>query len=101
MGAVQKYGLKKWHLGRFKSEVEKFYKKYINDETYESDLTLKYQKRLERCKGSLFTFLELDGIPWHNNQAERALRHLAKQREISGSFREDMTHHYLVLLGMK
>jgi Transposase IS66 family len=35
---------------------------------------------------SLFSFIENDGVPWHNNAAERALRHLAVQRKISGAF---------------
>jgi hypothetical protein len=35
-----------------------------------------------RAQYSLFTFLQQDGIPWHNNAAERALRHIAKQRVI-------------------
>ena len=101
MEAVQKYGLKKWHLGKFKIEVEKFYKKCIKDKRYKSELALKYQKRFERYKESLFVFLEHDGIPWHNNPAERAIRHLAKQRDISGSLREASTHHYLALLGIR
>ena len=44
---------------------------------------------------SLFTFLEQDGIPWHNNTAENAIRHLAKQRDVSGNFGEHVTHSYL------
>jgi hypothetical protein len=39
----------------------------------------------------LFAFIENDGIPWHNNAAERALRHLAVQRKISGVFSEQST----------
>jgi len=101
MEAVQKYGLKTWHLSKFKIEVEKFYKNCIKDRRYKSELAQKYQKRFERYKEILFIFLEQDGIPWHNNPAESAIRHLAKQRDISGSLREGMTHHYLVLLGIR
>ncbi|BAZ03322.1 putative transposase IS66 (plasmid) [Tolypothrix tenuis PCC 7101] len=49
---------------------------------------------------SLFTFLEQDTIPWNNNTAERAIRHLAIQRKISGSFSESGATSYLVLLGI-
>lgn len=101
MEAVQKYGLKKRHLTKFKIEVKRFYKSRINDKRYKSELAIKYQKRFERYRESLFTFLEQDGLPWHNNQAESAIRHLAKQRAISGSFRENMTHYYLLLLGIR
>lgn len=60
----------------------------------------KFQKRFERYKESLFTFLDHDSIPWHNNTAERALRHIAVQRKISGSFYESGVASYLVLLGI-
>ncbi|MDV3348063.1 transposase [Leptothoe sp. ISB3NOV94-8A] len=49
---------------------------------------------------SLFTFLEYDSIPWHNNTAERALRHIAIQRKISGYFFETGANSYLTLLGI-
>ena len=48
----------------------------------------------------LFTFLEHDGMPWNNNMAERAIRHLAVQRKISGVFFEHSARQYLVLLGI-
>jgi hypothetical protein len=100
MEAVQKYGLKKRNLTKFKKSVDKFYKKVIVNKRYKSELNIKYQKRFEKYRDSLFIFLEQDGIPWHNNTAERALRHLAVQRKISGSFFESVTHHYLLLLGI-
>jgi hypothetical protein len=67
---------------------------------YKSEVTQKYQKRFERYRDSLFTFLSLDGIPWNNNTAERGLRQLAVQRKISGAFFEEPTSHYLLLLGI-
>lgn len=99
--AVQKYGLKQRNLNKFKIKVEKFYNKCIQERWYKSELAVKYQKRFDRYRDSLFTFLGQDGLPWHNNPAESAIRHLAKQRSISGSFRENMTHHYLLLLGIR
>ena len=51
-----------------------------------SEILKKYQKRFIRYQNKLFVFLEQDGISWNNNMAERALRHLAVQRKISGSF---------------
>ena len=82
--AIGTYGLKRRHLHRFHTPVERFYQKHIVDRTYTSDATVKYQKRFQRYRDSLFTFLDEDGIPWENNMAERALRHLAVQRKISG-----------------
>ena len=98
--AVEKYGLKKRNLNKFKKSVEQFYKKNIVDKDYKSELTIKYQKRFQRYKESLFTFLEQDSIPWNNNTAERALRHLAVQRKISGTFYEHSVPQYLQLLGI-
>src|SRR4030095_10446007 len=50
---------------------------------------------------SLFTFLEYDGIPWENNTAERALRHLTVQEKISGFFYKSLMPDYLRLLGIR
>ncbi len=98
---VDKYGLKRRNLNKFKKKVDKFYDKVIYNKQYKSELVLKYQKRFKRYRTSLFTFLDQDGIPWHNNAAERAIRHLAKQRAISGSFYKAVTHNYLRLLGIR
>ena len=86
MEAVQRYGLKKRNLNKFKKSVDKFYKKAITDKHYKSELAIKYRTRFIKYQDSLFTFLEHDEMPWHNNTAERALRHLAVQRKISGNF---------------
>jgi predicted RecB family nuclease len=98
--AVEKYGLKKRNLNKFKKNVDHFYKNTIFDKYYKSDLTVKYQKRFIRYKESLFTFLEYDGTPWNNNLAERALRHLAVQRKISRLFYKSVVEPYLLLLGI-
>ncbi len=98
--AVDKYGLKKRNLMKFKKNVEDFYKKHIIDKDYKYEFTVKYQKRFKKYKESLFTFMDNDSIPWNNNMAERASRHLAVQRKISGSFYKNVAPRYLVLLGI-
>lgn len=98
--AVDKHGLKTRFLNKFKKSVEQFYDKNIVDKDYKSELTKKYQKRFQRYKDSLFTFLEQDNIPWNNNMAERALRQLAIQRKISTNFFEHTVPDYLLLLGI-
>lgn len=95
-----KYGLKKWHLSKFKRSVDQFYQININITPSTCDIVAKYQKRFTRYRNSLFTFLEFDGIPWHNNTAENAIRHLAVQRKISGSFFKNVAIQYLLLLGV-
>lgn len=56
-----------------------------------------YQKRFSKYRDKLFVFMERDGVPWNNNMAERALRHIAVQRKISGSFGKDGILRYLLL----
>ncbi|MEO6887821.1 MAG: IS66 family transposase, partial [Ktedonobacteraceae bacterium] len=101
MEAVQKYGLKKRHLQKFKQQVNVFYDRVITEKHYTSELIIPYQKRFVRYRESLFTFIEHDGIPWHNNTAERALRHIGRQQVISMSFREVSMHEYLRLLSIR
>jgi hypothetical protein len=98
--AVDKYGLKMRHLRRFKKSVDRFYKRSITNRTYQSEVTLTYQKRFQRYRESLFAFLEHDNIPWENNMAERAIRQLAVQRKISGTFFKRASSPYLLLLGI-
>jgi hypothetical protein len=98
--AVEKYGLKTRHLRKFKLNVDSFYEKFINNNVYTSDTTQTFQKRFIKYREKLFVFLDIDGIPWNNNTAERASRHLAVQRKVSGSFGQESTPHYLRLLSV-
>lgn len=98
--SVDRYGLKAWHLRKFLKDVEQFYQKHVTGREYTSEATGKYQKRFTRYRANLFTFLTQDGIPWENNMAERAIRQLAVQRKISGSFFKQSAGHYLLLLGI-
>lgn len=44
--------------------------------------------------------IEHDDINWHNNTAERGLRHICKQLSISGSLHKSLTPHYLRLVSI-
>ncbi|MFC1717191.1 TM0106 family RecB-like putative nuclease, partial [Candidatus Poribacteria bacterium] len=101
MEAVQKYGLRRRHLNKFRKPVDRFYKKMIVNKHYKSDLVLKYQKRFIRYRDSLFTFLEYNDIPWHNNTAERAISQIVLQRKISRSFSKSVTPDFLRLLSIR
>jgi len=97
---VEKYGLKARNLRKHKRVIKQFYARCIDKRLYECEIVAKYQKRFIRYRDSLFLFIEQDAIPWNNNAAERAIRHLAVQRKISGSFYRDLTSKYLRLLGI-
>jgi predicted RecB family nuclease len=97
---VDRYGLKAWHLRKFLKDVERFYDKHIIGREYTSGSVRTFQKRFDRYRESLFTFLTQDGIPWENNMAERAIRQLAVQRKISGTFFKRVAPQYLLLLAI-
>src|SRR5262249_45819844 len=92
--AVDRYGLKAWHLRKFERNVERFYQRSVTGREYRSEAAEIYRKRFDRYRESLFTFLTQDGIPWNNNTAERAIRQLAVQRKISGRFYKRVAPQY-------
>jgi len=68
---------------------------------YVSEPAESYQKRLLKNEGKLFTFLDHDGVPWNNNNAEHAVKAFAYYRRVSdGKMREDGLSDYLVLLSV-
>ncbi|MBC8872402.1 MAG: IS66 family transposase [Planctomycetes bacterium] len=97
---VDKYGLKVRHLKKHHKIVDRFYRRIVDAESSSCEIVSKYQKRFQRYRESLFTFLNEDGIPWNNNTAENGLRHLALQRKVSGSFSLSRAEEYLRLLGI-
>ena len=75
-------------LGRLKGETDKHCKKMF--------------KRLRREKDHLFTFLEVDGVEWHNNSAERGIRPCVILRNNSyGSRSEEGAAAIAVLMSVK
>ena len=98
--AIDRWGLNANHLRKFKNQVERFYATVIVGGEYALEVTKKYQKRFARYRESLFRFLDENDIPWNNNAAERAIRHLVVQRKISGAMHPRGAADYLVLLGV-
>jgi len=98
---VDKYGLRKRHLNKHKKDVKKFFNQILNED-YESELAISWQKRFKKNKGKLFNFLNYDGIPWNNNNAENAIKPLAKYRtRAKGILREEGVKDFLVLLSIQ
>jgi transposase-like protein len=96
---IERFGSKKRYLKKHLKQIERFYATSIDNCFYNSILAQNYQKRFKKNKEKLFVFLEHDNIPWNNNMAERALRHIAVQRKISTFFAEGV-HDYLRMLGI-
>lgn len=97
---IDKYGLKNRHLNKHKKDVETFFDKYLLNE-FESDIINVYKKRFISNRKKLFTFLDYDGVPWNNNNAERAIKTFAKYRRVAdGTFTENGIKQYLILLSV-
>jgi hypothetical protein len=95
---IDKYGLKKRNLNKHKRDVDKFYQ-LMNTNLYESEIAIKFMKRFEKYRDELFTFLDHDGVPWNNNNAEHAFKHFATYRkDVNGIFSEKGLKKYLILL---
>jgi hypothetical protein len=98
ISTIDKNGLKKRYLNKYNRHVQKYFN-YVLGNAYKSDLALKYQKRFEKIQGKLFTFMNYDGVPWNNNNAEHAIKHFADYRHtVAGQIREFGLRNYLMLL---
>jgi predicted RecB family nuclease len=98
---ISKFGLKKRNLNKHKSEVETFFKT-LNKLDFETDICLKWQKRFNSTKNELFTFLNYDGVPWNNNNAESAIKAVALyRREYDGLPTKNGIQDYLTLLSIQ
>ena len=62
MNDIQKCGLKKRFLYKFKKDVDIFYKRAINDKQFKSDLAQKYQNSLFDIKTVFLHFLNKMGF---------------------------------------
>ncbi len=97
---IDRFGLKSRFLRKHKTFVDRFYKKLFT-RNYQNELVIKYVKRFEKNRNKLFTFLEHDGIPWNNNNAEHAIKAFARLRNIiKGSSTEKGVREYLTLLSV-
>lgn len=82
VGTIDKYGLKELNLRKHNKDVEMFYKDKISC-NYKSDLANKYKKRFIKYKEKLFAFLNENGVPWNNNNAEHTIKNFAMFRQHS------------------
>ncbi len=97
VGTVDRYGLKRRHLQKHKRGVNRFLET-VSATHVDSELASKYKKRFERSGPKMFTFLDYDGVPWNNNNAEHAIKFFAKfRRNADGRFTEGSLRDYLVL----
>jgi hypothetical protein len=97
---IDRYGLKKHFLRKHRVFVDRFYKR-LSQTDYQSEAALKCKERFEKNRDKLFTFLNHDGVPWNNNNAEHAIKAFAALRDvIAGTSTAKGISEYLVLLGV-
>jgi len=97
---IDRSGLKTRFLRKHKVFVERFYKELFKRD-YQSEIVVKYRKRFGKNRDKLFTFLDYDGVPWNNNNAEHAIKAFAKLRRKIGEGSSDKgIREYLILLSI-
>jgi hypothetical protein len=97
---IDRFGLKARHLRPHKPAVERFYR-VLSKQEYATAAAAGYKKRFEKNRERLFTFLEHDGVPWNNNNAEHAIKAFARLRNVIGANSTPKgIKEYLVLLSI-
>lgn len=97
---IDRFGLKTRNLSKHRTGAVAFFDK-LNSSQVQSQVAISYRKRFERFRHKLFTFLNYDGVPWNNNNAECAVKAFVRLRNIiGGASTENSLRDYLVLLSL-
>ncbi len=99
---IDRYGLKQFHLHKHKLDVDRFYAR-ASAAAYASEVARHYRQRFLKYRNKLFTFLDHDGVPWNNNNAENAVKRFVSRRKVlggTGAFSEKGFRDYLLLLSL-
>jgi len=98
--SVDRFGLKAHHLRKHWRSVNRFYDALFKCD-YQTDVAAGYKKRFRKNRNKLFTFLDHDGVPWNNNNAEHAIKAFVRlRRSIGGKSSAKGIRDYLVLLSI-
>ena len=97
---IDRRGLKRRFLRKYLHDVRRFYRQFVRRD-FKSPAALTCVERFEKNRDKLFTFLEYDGVPWNNNNAEHAMKAFARLRDvIEGMSNEKGLKEYLILLSI-
>jgi hypothetical protein len=98
--SVDRFGLKARYLRKHQPAVNEFYQT-LSRQDYQTEVAAGYVRRFEKNRDRLFTFLDHDGIPWNNNNAEHAIKAFVRLRNvIGGTSTAKGLREYLVLLSV-
>src|SRR5207302_7180167 len=80
VATVDEHGLKRRYLMGHKRDVTSFFR-HLSGQSFSSESAEALRERLLKYEDRLFTFIEHDGVPWNNNNAENAVKQFAYYRE--------------------
>ena len=97
---MDRFGLRARWLKKHNKDVGAFYGK-LEEGKMDSDISRHYRDRMVKYREKLFAFLDFDGVPWNNNNAEHAIKPFAKYRPIvKRSMNRKGLTSYLILLSI-
>jgi transposase IS66 family protein/RNase H-like protein len=97
---IDRYGLKRRNLGKHKRTAERFLADVLGLKCA-TEIGSALQKRIERNRDKLFTFLDYNDVPWNNNNAEHAVKAFTRLRNVMCTSTPKGTSEYCVLLSLQ
>jgi hypothetical protein len=97
---IDRHGLKKFHLQKHKGSTQQFLSE-VASRDYSTEVGSALKKRIDKNKDKLFTFLDHDGVPWNNNNAEHAVRAFTRLRNGMATSTPRGTTDYCILLSLQ
>jgi Transposase IS66 family/RNase_H superfamily len=100
VATIDQHGLKPRHLAKHRRATEQYFRN-VGESAYRSEAAEGYRRRLLKYRDKLFTFLDNEGVPWNNNNAEHAVKAFAHYRKGADALiTEAGLKQYLVLLSL-
>jgi len=101
VATIDEHGLKRRFLERHADDVAGFFR-MLSTGSFRSEAAMALKERLLRHQNKLFTFMQHDGVPWNNNNAENAIKMFAYYRRVTvGRLAETGLIDYLTLLSIQ
>jgi hypothetical protein len=98
--SIDRWGLTAHHLRKHKREGDRFLSE-MESLKCSSEVASALRKRLLKNRTKLFTFLDYDGVPWNNNNAEHAVRAFTRIRNTMATSTGKGTKEYAILLSIQ
>ena len=100
VGTIDTYGLKTRHLSKHNGAAARFIEQVCSTRC-STEAGLSLQKRIDKNRDKLFTFLNYDGVPWNNNNAEHAVKAFTRLRNVINTSTPKGTREFATLLSIQ